>query len=234
MRILYSNVTENLWTMSTGGPDTIIPAVAGGSFPAVIKVAIDHLCELKLPSEDLTDKTYIVEFLKLSMERSKICYLPWYPTNIHGHLCHKPQYDYWAAVSKLEANGNVIHTHQLSGSKSILHASQTAENKAQDTDPNVDWEVCALPLQKLPTVLSQLRLPLNLKLLMPLNNDYIGKMYKHCIGCYNSANLVHQYALLIGIVLSHCLPDIFFPATIQNYIKCAGADNSSSAIMNYC
>ena len=69
---------------------------------------------------------------------------------------------------------------------------------------------------------------------MPLNNDYIGKMYKHCIGCYNSANLVHQYALLIGIVLSHCLPDIFFPATIQNYIKRAGADNSSSAIVNYC
>ena len=234
MRVSYSDVAENLWTMSTGGPDTIAPAIAGGSFPAVIKVAIDHLHELKLPSKDLMDKTYIVEFLKLSMERSKICYLPWYPANIHGHLCHKPQYDYWAAVSKPEANGNVIHTHQLSGSESILCTSQIAENKAQDTDPNADWEACVLPLQKLPTVLSRLRLPLNFKLLMPLNNDYAGKTYKHCIGHYNSANLMHQYALLIGIVLSYCLPDIFFPATIQNDIKCMGADNSSSAIMNYC
>ena len=68
MRISYSNVAENLRMMSTGGPDTIAPAIAGGSFPAVIKVAIDHLHELKPPSEDLTDKTYIVEFLKLSME----------------------------------------------------------------------------------------------------------------------------------------------------------------------
>ena len=68
MRVSYSDVAENLWTMSTGGPDTIAPAIAGGSFPAVIKVAIDHLHELKLPSKDLMDKTYIVEFLKLSME----------------------------------------------------------------------------------------------------------------------------------------------------------------------
>ena len=67
-RVSYGNVAENLWTMSTGGPDTIAPAVAGGSFPAVIKVAIDRLCKLKPPSEDLMDKTYIVEFLKLSME----------------------------------------------------------------------------------------------------------------------------------------------------------------------
>ena len=100
MRVSYSNVAENLWTMSTGGPDTIAPAVAGGSFPAVIKVAIDHLCELKPPSEDIMDETYIVEFLKLSMEQSKIHYLPWYPTNVHGCPCHKPQYVYWAVVSK--------------------------------------------------------------------------------------------------------------------------------------
>jgi hypothetical protein len=192
------------------------PASKHGYFRTALELAYT---EIKKYSPEATKADdYAIWIIAYMMEKMKIHFVPWYPPSSHrsnaGRLAH---HDHWIFLDHTSSAS------PLSGTKTIDNPSPRTKytriaNRDSAADPCAPW---AVPdsIQDMGPLWSKATLPTDWNLshatidTLPRNkeSDYVHKTYEYVARVYDGKNWKHHIALVLAILVSEILPNVFYP-----------------------
>ncbi|KAH9039166.1 hypothetical protein EDB85DRAFT_2141432 [Lactarius pseudohatsudake] len=129
-----------------------------------------------------------------------------------------PVFDSWASLG-LQDNARTIVPLQ-GPSCSLPDPSQLTTQSALRTalvnDAATEWSVNEITIPLIHTILNKSSLPLDFTPLLPANEAYVDDTYTWVRHNYDPRNPIHHLALVVAIIISHFLPNVFPPKPIPS------------------
>jgi len=85
-------------------------------------------------------------------------------------------------------------------------------------DANISWRFNDIKLRDLANVINHHSLPSDWTI-PARSSDYVLATYNYVRDIYNNKNDIHKLALLVAIILGHCLPNIHAPTDAPKYLN---------------
>jgi hypothetical protein len=183
------------------------PVLAKGTFYPALTVAIQHI---RKRSTTRKQSAFAIEVLRLTTELLKIRFVPWkLPSSGRGHPNKVPVWNSWMSLG-VANEVNEQRAILLRPEEALQRAALDAQRDAMARDVNVPWSAAAIQLTELLRYLDSPMLPSDW-VIPQQSTDYVRETYEYVRGCYDRKKGVHRLALLVGIVMSRSLPNIFAP-----------------------
>jgi hypothetical protein len=191
------------------------PILAKGAFLPALKVAIQHIGKLSTVEHKVK---FVVHVLQLTTELLKIKFIPWSARHEGaGRPPRVPVWNSWASLgAKDEEKGGLSMT--LRPEEAMHKAATDAQKAAMRRDAYAPWSAGDVKLRDLDSSLERRNLPDDW-VIPQQSSGYVLETYEYVRDTYDEKNDVHRLALLVGIVMSRCLPDIFPPGTTATRLK---------------
>jgi hypothetical protein len=207
----YTNLATAIYNIGTSSLNVRIPApvLSTGSFLPILRLALVHLSKVK-PAALPDDGTFQIHCFAEAAKRNKIKFLPWSPPSAGpGRPATKPVWNHWAVISlPNEPTPAILQLQDLSPTEQRAQDDQRAQDAAVAEDIYASWNAMDLDLQDLHKVFRMQCLPDDF--LRPTNcNGYVLDTYEFVRSSFRPDSKLHQVALLTGVVVSRCCPNIF-------------------------
>ena len=199
---------------------------------AVMRAAVEKArCfpELKV-NED--GKEEMIRLIVKAADLRKIMNIPWTHDFALGHV-GRVVYDSWVNLGKPEQPGRSLGPSSAPPSKrrdeDALHSTQ----RMTETDCRASWSTEDLKVEDLYRILDRTCLPdeWNLKqVTLPNNDEYVTNTYRWVTRFYDGAKPIHKTAMLLSIIFSRCLPNIFHARNTPH--SACGADEITRRVRN--
>ena len=183
------------------------PVLAKGTFYPALTVAIQHIRKWSTAKRR---SAFVIEALRLATELLKIRFVPWkLPSSGRGHPNRVPVWNSWMSLGA----ANEVNDQRailLRPEEALQRAALDAQRDAMARDVNVPWSTKGIQLTDLLRYLDSPMLPSDWAIPQQ-STDYVKETYEYVSVCYDSKKPLHRLALLVGIVMSRSLPNIFAP-----------------------
>jgi hypothetical protein len=191
------------------------PILPKGMFYPALRVAIKHIAKR---SPVKKGSGFVIEVLRLTTDLLKIRFVPWKLQQAGpGHPHRVPVWNSWMSLGM--ANETSEQRAILLRPDEALHrAALDAQKDAMARDANVPWKTSEVKLTDVLRYLESPMLPMDWAIPQQ-SSDYVKQTYEYVRATYDSKKALHRLALLVGIVMSRSLPNIFPPVNTGEQLK---------------
>ena len=195
------------------------PVLARGSFLPMLKEAHRHLLILSGVKDVNAQASFCSKIFSRMVDYLQIRFVPSYHQRPHPATCgapsRKPVFNSWAQLGLPDSRSSRTIPQPPPHLPSSERAAALALTNAIAADANAEWSTEDLTLATLHSVLQKTRLPVNYTLPKPAEVAYVDETYIWVRDTYDGTKPIHHLALLVGIITSFLLPNLFMPATVQ-------------------
>ena len=183
------------------------PVLSKGMFYPALKVAIKHIGKRSAVKKT---SMFVIEVLRLTTEVLRIRFVPWKMQQAgRGHPPRVPVWNSWMSLGM--ANEMSEERAILLRLDEALHrVALDAQQDAMARDANVLWKASEIKLGDVLRYLESPMLPMDWAIPQQ-SSDYVKETYEYVRARYDNKKALHRLALLVGIVMSRSLPNIFPP-----------------------
>ncbi len=221
------------------------PVQKSGIFLPVLQTVVSHL--MKLAPSPLSvlsqsgstsnptspaQNAFVICALTLATEMLSIDHIPW--SKIHsglGRPSHAPVWNSWRSIDADDQATRRLPDFALNPSQRLTRIAQDTQTNAANVNPASPWAVGSLSLSSLPSILHKIKLPSDW-ILPSSMDDYILNTYIYVQSIYNRSNTIHHLALLVGIIISHSLPELSHSQNLARDLAKLDRKDIKSAIFN--
>ncbi|KAH7920877.1 hypothetical protein BV22DRAFT_1179673 [Leucogyrophana mollusca] len=208
-KLSVNQFAKKIYSMTKSDQPTPIqaPILSTGSAPAVFKVATPYM-ERLAPSEGggSARENFCVGAMVMAANALQICCVPWHAA---GGRARKPVFDRW--VNLVKEAGRPGESQGLEA-RNVDRAREVAQ-RDQRADARASWSVNDFTLQSLPEIMSRTVPPDELSIAHAgdLSDDAVTReTYEWAMANFDLSKPVCSLAMLAGILVCKCLPDLFF------------------------
>ena len=204
------------------------PILRKSGFLPVLQVAIKFI--QRLWSNNSGSDGFAVHVLRIAADANSIRFIPWHlpPTQAPGRPSTNPTWKSWMQLGKAD-----LQDKRFSTSNPFEQSTQdalSALKKAKADDTNVEWSSTDLALAELKLAFSRSKLPEDWYTPSDTLSPCILETYAWFKSIYDCQKPLHQLAIMIGIIVSRCLPNIFAPKEIAKKLAQANDRHTTATI----
>ena len=203
------------------------PILRKSGFLPVLQVAVKFI--QRLWSSNSGSDGFAVHVLRIAADANSIRFIPWHlpPTQAPGRPSTNPTWKSWMQLGKSDLRDKIFST--TNPFERSTQDALSALQKAKSNDTNAEWSSTDLTLAELKLALDRSKLPEDWYI--PTDNaPYILETYSWFNSIYDCQKPLHQLALMIGIIVSRCLPNLFAPKEIAKKLAEANDRQTTAAI----
>jgi hypothetical protein len=184
------------------------PILSKGQFLPVLKVAIKSIGSL---APLVSRKKFVICALGKAAEFNKIHFIPWsQPQHGPGRRAKTPVWNSWMQLgAPPPAQGNAGTCVSL-GSAGMAQVALAAQKRAEAADTNADWTAGDVNLDNLHLMLERTKLPSDWEIPTECS-EQTKATYLWFKNHYDRCNVAHHLGIIIAIILSRNLPNLFAP-----------------------
>lgn len=210
---------NKLLSMSSPTPSApCAPVIKNGSFLPLLIEARHSLNILSSETLEARQDSFVCSFFLRAIEHLKICYVLSHRPNTgtRGAPNRKPVFDSWAHLgARDDTSLRALPQTQLLPSSS-QHSADIALHCALANDSNVEWYSKSLTIDVLCTILNKTKLPKDFHIPKPTTKGaYVDQTYDWVRSAYDGRRHTHHLALLIAIITSSFLPNLWTSSDLQ-------------------
>ncbi|KAI9430768.1 hypothetical protein H4582DRAFT_2103578 [Lactarius indigo] len=212
---------QHLLAMSSPHSPSLVaaPVQTNGSFLPLLIEAHRSLHRLSQESDlDARDSFAHNLFLR-GVRYLRISFVPSHRprSSTAGASPRKPVFDSWAHLGLKDAASIPSIPSPPGLPLPSLHFATVALNHALSNDSTVQWFANALSLDALQSVLNKTSLPHDFVTPSLSHVPYIDDTYSWVRQVYNGSDHLHHLALLVAIIASSLLPNLFMPLDVSRH-----------------
>jgi len=190
------------------------PILPKGAFWPAIQVAVAHIKVLA----PIDPPKFIVNVLRITAEHLKIRFVPYKKLhNGPGRQSRTPVWDTWASLGASNPHQEV-NALILRPEEAMHRSALDAQMVAMGRDNHVTWAFADVKLRDVANDINRNSLPSDW-IIPSQSTGYVLDTYHYVRDSYDNKNDVHKLALLIAIILSHCLPNIHAPKDASKLLQ---------------
>ena len=223
--------------MCRGREGVHAPFITKGASLAAMRAVVDQIRSLLALPLDEDGNSTVINLIVKSANQRQIANIPWARGRAPGPGRHptKVIYDIWINLGKPKGPGRL----SLPGPCAVTPSDRRDKDGLQSTkhmtltDCRASWSTKDLKLEDLYRILDHTCLPdeWNLKqVTLPNNDEYVAKTYRWVTKFYDGAKPIHKTAMLLSIIFSRCLPNIFHDRNTPHSAR--GADEITRRVRN--
>ena len=189
------------------------PVVKDGSFLPLLKEAHRSLLSLSLQDTPSNKRAFAYNHFFKTVLRLDIRFVPFHlpQSGSRGAPRRKPVYNSWIQLGRRESRLDLPLPPSHPRPSSTQRALAIAHTNALATDSNAHWYAKGISLRNLHTVIDFIRLPSDFASIGSTKSKYINDTYAWVKDVYDGTKPVHHLALVVSIVASSLLPNLFLP-----------------------
>ncbi|KAH9028272.1 hypothetical protein EDB85DRAFT_2147990 [Lactarius pseudohatsudake] len=198
----------------------VAPVLSSGFFLPLLKEAHSLILSLARlsPSNDQRDLVHrsFINTLSHLLIRFVPSHRP--RSSSSGASPRVPVFDSWATLGLQDDARTVVPIQGPSHSLPQLSqlAAQSALTSALGGDAAAEWSLSEITIPLIHTILNKSSLPIDFTAPLPANEPYVDDTYAWVRHNYDPRNPVHHLALVVAIIVSHFLPNVFYPSPIPS------------------
>ncbi|KAH9032220.1 hypothetical protein EDB84DRAFT_1438686 [Lactarius hengduanensis] len=198
----------------------VAPVLSSGFFLPLLKEAHSLILDLARlsPSNDHRDLVHrsFINTLSHLLIRFVPSHRP--RSSSSGASPRVPVFDSWANLGLQDKARTIVPLQGPSHSLPQLSqlAAQSALTSALGGDAAAEWSVNEITIPLIHTILNKSSLPIDFTAPLPANEPYVDDTYAWVRHNYDPRNPIHHLALIVGIIVSHFLPNVFYPHPIPS------------------
>jgi len=229
---------ESLIKMSSPvAPSTpAAPVLKNGSFLPLLMEAHRNLLALSPHKDNTAQQSFVQEFFLRAVRHLRICFVPSHRPrlNVPGAPHRKPIFDSWAHLGlRDDSSLRSLPPPSHNIPSSSQHAANIALANALANDSDADWLVNNIHINALHTVLHKTCLPKDFATPSQSGVSYVDETYAWVRQAYDGKRPIHHLALIVGVIASSFIPDLFPPKDIpKSLFKDAKTEDTVHAIWN--
>jgi hypothetical protein len=182
------------------------PIKPNGAFHPALHVAVRHITKMA----PVNPPQFVVQVLRLATELLRIRFIPWKKASEGvGRPSRIPVWDCWATLGARDVTKDV-NSLTLRPEEALQKAAMDAQNAAMGRDHNVSWMTGGIKLREVGECLERAGLPTDWATPSKASG-YVLETYEYVRDIYDNKNAVHRLAMLVGVVLGRCLPNVHAP-----------------------
>jgi hypothetical protein len=224
----FVNCLLNMSSPSSPSPLSA-PVLRDGSFLPILKEAHRSLLSLSQQATPSNQRAFVFNHFFQAVDRLKIRFVPFHLPRSHsrGPPRKKLVYNSWMYLGLRESRSDL----PLPPSEPLLSHSQIAAGVAHANaiaaDSNTDWCAKGVSLRNLHTILHYTRLPSDFATISPAKAQYVDDTYAWVRSIYDGTKPIHHLALIVGVIASALLPNLFLPTDSSLRARFAQAHTES-------